>query len=34
MEWPENVKGVKFKNEMRVSFEYGESEKERNIEIK
>ena len=34
IEWPGNIKGMKFPNAVRVKFEYGESENERSIEIK
>ena len=34
IEWPGNIKGIKFPKAVRVKFEYGESETERSIEIK
>ncbi|MFA7201703.1 MAG: tRNA (adenosine(37)-N6)-threonylcarbamoyltransferase complex ATPase subunit type 1 TsaE [Candidatus Paceibacterota bacterium] len=34
IEWPGNIKGVKFQNAIRIKFEYGENETERGIEIK
>ena len=34
IEWPGNIKGMKFQNAIRIKFEYGKNETERNIEIK